>query len=70
MQGAPGRTLVEAARLLGAEMLVLGSRGDGAMSRLMASQYVLRNPALPGTGRAGSGAVRLSCFSLPHGVAG
>jgi nucleotide-binding universal stress UspA family protein len=47
MQGAPGRTLAEAARLLGAEMLVLGSRGDGAMSRLMASQYVLRNAPCP-----------------------
>lgn len=47
IQGAPGRTLVEAARLLDADLLVLGSRGNGAMSRLRASQYVLRNAPCP-----------------------
>ncbi|HTT54404.1 MAG TPA: universal stress protein [Streptosporangiaceae bacterium] len=43
MQGGPGRTLVEAARQLGADMVVLGSPGEGAKSWLLGSQYVLRN---------------------------
>ncbi len=47
MQGPPGRTLVEAARLLGAQLLVLASRGDGALSWLLGGQYVLRNAPCP-----------------------
>jgi nucleotide-binding universal stress UspA family protein len=47
MQGPPGRSLVEAAQLLGAELLVIASRGDGAISWLLGSQYVLRNAPCP-----------------------
>ena len=47
MEGMPGRSLVEAARQLGAELLVLASRGDGALSWLLGSQYVLRNAPCP-----------------------
>jgi nucleotide-binding universal stress UspA family protein len=47
MQGPPGRSLIEAARALGAELLVIASRGDGAMSWLLGSQYVLRNAPCP-----------------------
>jgi nucleotide-binding universal stress UspA family protein len=47
MEGVPGRSLVEAARLLDAELLVLASRGDGAVSWLLGSQYVLRNAPCP-----------------------
>jgi nucleotide-binding universal stress UspA family protein len=47
MQGPPGRTLVEAARLLAADLLVLASGGDGAMSWLLGGQYVLRNAPCP-----------------------
>ena len=43
----PGRTLVDAARTLEAELLVLSSRGDGALSWLVGSQYVLRNAPCP-----------------------
>ncbi len=47
IQGVPGRTLVDAARTLEAELLVLSSRGDGALSWLLGSQYVLRNAPCP-----------------------
>jgi nucleotide-binding universal stress UspA family protein len=44
--GMPGRTLVDAARTLDAELLVLASR-EGALSWLLGSQYVLRNAPCP-----------------------
>jgi nucleotide-binding universal stress UspA family protein len=47
VQGVPGRSLVDAARTLGAELLVAGSRGEKAMSWLLGSQYVLRNAPCP-----------------------
>jgi nucleotide-binding universal stress UspA family protein len=47
MQGVPGRSLVEAARLVGAELLVLATRADGVLSWLLGSQYVLRNAPCP-----------------------
>ena len=47
VQGLPGRSLVEAARTLGAELLVVGSRSEKAMSWLLGSQYVLRNAPCP-----------------------
>ncbi len=47
VEGVPGRSLVDAARTLEAELLVLSSRGDGALSWLVGSQYVLRNAPCP-----------------------
>ncbi len=47
VQGLPGRSLVNAARTLGAELLVVGSRGEKVMSWLLGSQYVLRNAPCP-----------------------
>ncbi len=47
VQGVPGRSLVDAARTLDAELLVVGSRGENAMSWLLGSQYVLRNAPCP-----------------------
>src|SRR5581483_37249 len=43
--GVPGRVLVQAARALDAEMMVLATRKEHAPSRLLGavSQYVLRN---------------------------
>ena len=47
--GQPGRVLVETARELGAVMIVLATRKEGAPSRLLGavSQYVLRNAPCP-----------------------
>jgi nucleotide-binding universal stress UspA family protein len=47
VQGMPGRSLVEAARTIGAELLVLAARADGVLSWLLGSQYVLRNAPCP-----------------------
>lgn len=47
VQGVPGRSLVEAARTVGAELLVLATRVDGVLSWLLGSQYVLRNAPCP-----------------------
>ena len=47
MHGLPGRSLVDAARTLGAELLVVGSRSEKAMTWLLGSQYVLRNAPCP-----------------------
>jgi len=47
VQGVPGRSLVEAARTVGAELLVLATRADGVLSWLLGSQYVLRNAPCP-----------------------
>ena len=47
MHGLPGRSLVDAARTLGAELLVVGSRSEKAMTWLLGSQYVLRNSPCP-----------------------
>lgn len=47
MQGVPGRSLVEAARTLGAELLVLASHADGVLSWLPGSQDMLRNAPCP-----------------------
>jgi nucleotide-binding universal stress UspA family protein len=47
VQGVPGRSLVEAARTIGAELLVLATRADGVLSWLLGSQYVLRNAPCP-----------------------
>ena len=47
MHGLPGRSLVDAARTLGAELLVVGSRSERAMTWLLGSQYVLRNAPCP-----------------------
>jgi nucleotide-binding universal stress UspA family protein len=47
VQGLPGRSLVEAARTLGAELVVVGSHGERVMSWLLGSQYVLRNAPCP-----------------------
>jgi nucleotide-binding universal stress UspA family protein len=47
--GIPGRVLVQTARSLGAEMLVLATRKEHSPSRLLGavSQYVLRNAPCP-----------------------
>jgi nucleotide-binding universal stress UspA family protein len=47
--GVPGRVLVQAARALDAEMMVLATRKEHAPSRLLGavSQYVLRNAPCP-----------------------
>ncbi len=47
VRGLPGRSLVEAASTLGAELLVVGSRSENGMSWLLGSQYVLRNAPCP-----------------------
>ena len=47
VRGLPGRSLVEAARTLGAELVVVGSRSEKAMSWLLGSQYVFRNAPCP-----------------------
>ena len=47
VQGLPARSLVEAARTLGAELLVVGSHGERVMAWLLGSQYVLRNAPCP-----------------------
>ena len=47
--GVPGRVLVQTARVLNAELVVLATRKEHAPSRLMGpvSQYVLRNAPCP-----------------------
>jgi nucleotide-binding universal stress UspA family protein len=47
--GLPGRALVGVARDVAAELLVLTSRGDAAMARVLGavSQHVLRNAPCP-----------------------
>ena len=47
VQSVPGRSLVDAARMLDAELLLVGSHGEHAMSWLLGSQYVLRNAPCP-----------------------
>jgi nucleotide-binding universal stress UspA family protein len=47
VQGLPGRVLVDAARTLSAQLLVVGSRGEHVMSWLLGSQHVLRNAPCP-----------------------
>jgi nucleotide-binding universal stress UspA family protein len=47
VQGLPGRSLIDAARTLEAELLVVGSRGGKSVSWLLGSQYVLRNAPCP-----------------------
>ena len=49
VQGLPGRSLVDAARTLGAQLLVVGARSEKAMSWLLGSQYVLRKARSSGT---------------------
>ena len=45
--GQPGRVLVNAARTLSAQLLVVGSRGEHVMSWLLGGQHVLRNAPCP-----------------------
>jgi nucleotide-binding universal stress UspA family protein len=47
VQGVPGRSLVEAARTVGADLLVLATRADGVMSWLLGSQDMLCNAPCP-----------------------
>ncbi len=48
VRGAPGRVLVDAARTLNAQMIVLATRGETAARLLGAvSQYVLRHAPCP-----------------------
>ena len=42
MHGLPGRSLVDAARTLGAELLVVGSRSDKAITWLLGSRILRR----------------------------
>ncbi len=46
-RGVPGHNLVAAARALDAELLVLSSRPETGLSRVVDSQYVLRNAPCP-----------------------
>ncbi|MGO9221257.1 MAG: universal stress protein [Streptosporangiaceae bacterium] len=47
MRGLAGRALVDAARTLSAQLLVVSSRGEHAMPWLLGSQHVLRNSPCP-----------------------
>jgi len=47
VQGVPGRSLVEAARTIDAELLVIATRVEGVLSWLLGSQYLLRNAPCP-----------------------
>ena len=47
--GAPGRALVDAARAVRAQLIVLSTRGEATMARVLGavSQHVLRNAPCP-----------------------
>jgi nucleotide-binding universal stress UspA family protein len=50
ISGSPGAALVEAARQLKSDLIVLGTHGRGALSRLLVgsvAEYVLRHASVP-----------------------
>ena len=55
MHGLPGRSLVDAARTLGAELLVVGSRSDKAITWLLGSRILRRAGCIRGRAASAGG---------------